>query len=102
MKMRLFPVCMFLAPAAFAVETRPNVLFLAVDDLRVSLGCYGDPLVKSPSIDRFAGTARRFDRTYTQQAVCGPSRTALLTGRLPDNTGVWHNRNQGGKPRHPA
>jgi iduronate 2-sulfatase len=77
---------------AFGAEP-PNVLFIAVDDLRTSLGCYGDTLVKSPNIDRFATTARRFDHAYTQQAVCGPSRTSLLTGRLPDNTRVWHNRN---------
>ena len=74
-------------------EPRPNVLFITVDDLRTSLGCYGDTLVKSPNIDRFAATACRFDHAYTQQAVCGPSRTSLLTGRLPDNTPVWHNRN---------
>ena len=77
---------------AFAAA-RPNVLFIAVDDLRTSLGCYGDTLVKSPNIDSFAATARRFEHAYTQQAVCGPSRTSLLTGRLPDNTRVWHNRN---------
>ena len=79
--------------SSFAAEQRPNVLFIAVDDLRTSLGCYGDKLVKSPNIDRFAATARRFEHAYTQQAVCGPSRTSLLTGRLPDNTRVWHNRN---------
>ena len=77
---------------AFAAA-RPNVLFIAIDDLRPALGCYGDRLVKSPNIDRFAVTARRFEHAYTQQAVCGPSRASLLTGRLPDNTRVWHNRN---------
>ena len=76
-----------------AAEARPNVLFIAIDDLRTALGCYGDPLAKSPNLDRFAATARRFDHAYTQQAICGPSRTSLLTGRLPDNTRVWHNRN---------
>lgn len=79
--------------SSFAAEQRPNVLFIAVDDLRTSLGCYGDTWVKSPNIDRFAASARRFEHAYTQQAVCGPSRTSLLTGRLPDNTRVWHNRN---------
>ncbi|MBM3854239.1 MAG: sulfatase [Verrucomicrobia bacterium] len=86
------------AGAALAAESRapsqkPNVLFIAVDDLRVSLGCYGDPLAKSPNIDRLASQARVFTRAYTMQAVCGPARTAIMTGRLPDQTRVWHNRN---------
>lgn len=72
---------------------QPNVLFIAVDDLRTALGCYGDPLVQSPNIDRLASQSRIFQRAYCMQAVCGPSRTALLTGRLPDETRVWHNRN---------
>ena len=75
-------------------RNRPNILFIAVDDLRTSLGCYGDPLAKSPNIDQFAKTARRFTRAYVQQAVCGPSRTALLTGLLPDHSRVWHNRHR--------
>jgi iduronate 2-sulfatase len=75
------------------VAKQPNVLFIAVDDLRTALGCYGDDLVKSPNIDRLASQSRVFQRAYCQQAVCGPSRTALLTGRLPDETRVWHNRN---------
>ncbi len=76
------------------VSVRPNVLFIAIDDLRPALGCYGDPLAKSPNIDQFAESAIRFDRAYVQQAVCGPSRTSLLTGLLPDHTQVWHNRNR--------
>jgi iduronate 2-sulfatase len=79
------------APAAS--PARPNVLFIAVDDLRVSLGCYGDPLALTPNLDRFAAGARVFNRAYTLQAVCGPARTAMLTGRLPDHNRSWHNRN---------
>lgn len=75
------------------VAAKRNVLFIAVDDLRPSLGCYGDTLVKSPNIDRLAQQSRRFTRAYCHQAVCGPSRNSILTGRLPDNTRVWHNRN---------
>jgi iduronate 2-sulfatase len=81
------------ACAASAAATRPNVLFIAIDDFRPALGVYGDTLAITPHLDQLAGTSRVFLRAYTQQAVCGPSRASLLTGRLPDNTGVWHNRN---------
>ena len=77
-----------------AADTRPDVLLIAIDDLRPALGCYGDRLAKTPHIDRLAAGGRRFEAAYCQQAVCGPSRAALLTGRLPDNTGVWHNRHR--------
>lgn len=96
----LIGALLVIGPAARADESRPNILFIMVDDLRTSLGCYGDPLAKTPHIDRLAATALRFDRAYTQQAVCGPSRTALLTGRLPDHTQVWHNRNRF-RTKHP-
>ncbi|MHC4355811.1 MAG: sulfatase [Planctomycetota bacterium] len=72
---------------------RPNILFIAVDDLRTSLGCYGDKIAKTPHIDALAGSGLVFSRAYCQQAVCGPSRAAMLTGLLPDHTRVWHNRN---------
>ncbi len=72
----------------------PNVLFIVIDDLRPALGCYGDPLARTPNMDRLARSSRQFSRAYCQQAVCGPSRTSLLTGRLPDHTRVWHNRHQ--------
>jgi len=79
--------------AAASPAGRPNVLFIAIDDLRPALGAYGDPLAITPHIDALAASGRLFDRAYTQQAVCGPSRASLLTGKLPDNIRVWHNRN---------
>ncbi|CAL8358392.1 unnamed protein product [Merluccius merluccius] len=59
------------------------------DDLRTTLGCYGDPLVKTPNIDQLASKSQVFLNAYAQQAVCGPSRTSMLTSRRPDTTRLY-------------
>jgi len=63
---------------------RPNVLFIAVDDLRPELGCFGRPQVHSPNLDRLAGQGVIFSRCYCQVPVCGASRASLLTGVRPN------------------
>jgi len=72
------------------VPTRPNVLFIAVDDLRPEGRTFNSSSpVETPNIDRLARRAVAFRRAYVQQAVCSPSRTSLLTGRRPDSTRIF-------------
>ncbi len=68
---------------------RPNVLFVAVDDLRPELGCYGVPEIRTPHLDRLASQGIMFQRAFAQVAACSPSRASLMTGMRPDSTRVW-------------
>ena len=71
-----------------------NILLITADDMnRNSVGIFDSQVPDAtPNIDQLAATSRRFARASCHQAVCGPSRNSILTGRLPDNTRVWHNR----------
>ena len=75
--------------SAHGAEKRMNVLFIAVDDLRPQLACYGQSQMKTPNIDALAKRGLLFNRAYVQQAVCSPSRTVLMTGRRPDTTKIY-------------
>ena len=70
-------------------SSQPNILFIAIDDLKPTIGSYGDKLAITPNIDAIAKNGTTFLNNHTQQAVCGPSRASLLTGKRPDYTKVW-------------
>jgi len=83
--------CFPSALATAAEGARPNVLFLMSDDLNNLLGCYGDPLARTPHLDRLAARGVRFDRAYCAFPLCGPSRNSILTGLYPNSTGILAN-----------
>ncbi|MFM9195227.1 MAG: sulfatase [Planctomycetia bacterium] len=69
-----------------------NVLFIVSDDLNTMLGCYGDPLAKTPRIDALAARGTLFERAYCTCPLCGPSRNSFLTGLYPNATGIFANQ----------
>ncbi len=77
-----------------AQKSKPNILFIAVDDLKPELGPYGNKMVKTPNIDRLAKMSTVFLNNYCQQSVCGPTRASLMTGMRPDYTKVWDLKTQ--------
>ena len=89
---RLLLIALFVAPAALfaaAATPKPNVLLICVDDLKPTIAAYGDPLAKTPNIDRLAKRGLLFASAYTNQAVCSPSRNALMTSLRPQTLGIY-------------
>lgn len=85
-------MCGLLPPSASAASpeaARPNVLFIAVDDLRPAIGAYGDALAITPNIDGLAKSGALFQKAYCQQAICHASRASLLSGTRPDTTRIY-------------
>lgn len=68
---------------------KPNIVFIAIDDLRNELACYGVDKIKTPNIDKLAEQGLIFDNAYCQIAICSPSRTSVLTGLRPQSTKVF-------------
>ncbi|MBL9186363.1 MAG: sulfatase [Opitutaceae bacterium] len=93
--------------ARAAPADRPNVVIIYADDLGWGdLGCYGNPVIRTPNLDRMAAEGMRFTDFYSAAEVCTPSRAALLTGRYPLRNGMCHdqfrvlrNNSAGGLPR---
>lgn len=78
-----------LSAVSLPAAEKMNVLFIAVDDLKPTLACYGDPIAKTPNIDRLAARGTTYTRAYCQQAVCNPSRVAVMTSLRPETTAIY-------------
>ena len=72
-----------------SLTAKPNVLFIAADDLSCALGCYGDPIAKTPHLDRLAATGTCFLNAYNQLPLCNPTRASIMTGLRPDTIKVY-------------
>ena len=70
-------------------DNRPNILFIAVDDLKPTIGAYEDEIAITPNLDKLSENATTFHNNHTQQAICGPARASIMTGKRPDYTKVW-------------
>lgn len=75
------------------MSERPNILVLMSDQhSRHALGCYGNPVVRTPNLDRLAAEGMRFNAAYCPSPLCVPSRMSFMTSRLPSRNRVWTNR----------
>jgi len=82
--------CVAATATAESPATPPNVLLICVDDLKPAIGAYGDPLAKTPAMDRLAARSVRFDLAYCNQSVCAPSRLNLMLGSRSTSLGIYN------------
>ena len=73
-------------------NNRPNVLYVIQEDIGPQMACYGEPLVRTPHLDRFAAQGIRFTNAYTSAPVCSASRSALMTGCYQTQIGAHQHR----------
>lgn len=91
MKQLLLLSFLLVGVASGQEAAKPNIVFIAVDDLRPELGCYGSDIAVTPNLDSLAKNGLLFNRAYCQEAICRPSRASLMTGARPETTGLFHN-----------
>ncbi|WP_299046152.1 sulfatase-like hydrolase/transferase [uncultured Polaribacter sp.] len=82
-------IILFLILTTSFIQSQTNVLIFMVDDLRDELNCYGNTHIQSPNIDKLAQEGVKFNKAYSQQAICAPSRMSILTGLRPESIGIY-------------
>ena len=90
LKYFLFSNLLLLSLLIYSQENnKPNILFISVDDLKPTIGSFGDDFAVTPNIDKLSETSTVFLNNHTQLAICAASRVSFLTGLRPDKTKVW-------------
>lgn len=88
----IFPQIVYCSAQQSKQATKPNVLFIVVDDLNDWVGCLnGNPQTKTPNIDRLASKGVLFTNAQVQSAICNPSRASFMTSLYPNTTGIYFN-----------
>ena len=87
--MKKLTIILLLAFLNGSLNAKPNVLFIAADDLSCALGCYGDPIAKTPHLDQLAASGVCFLNAYNQLPLCNPTRASVMTGLRPDTIKVY-------------
>ena len=95
----LIPVtCLSILPSSAQIvqneppKERPNILWISTEDLSPRLGCYGDPIARTPSIDRLASEGTRYTNVFTTAAISSPCRAGIITGMYQTSIGCMHMR----------
>src|SRR3712207_5327612 len=79
-------------PGPRANARRPNIIWILGEDMSPQLGCYGEPLIQTPNLDRMASAGARFEQAFTTAPVCSASRSALATGMFQTTIGAHNHR----------
>nr|WP_245234811.1 sulfatase [Tamlana crocina] len=85
----VFCVAICVSSSVCSQNEKPNILVFYIDDLRAELGCYGSETAITPNIDKLASEGVMFNKAYTQEAICAPSRMSTLTGLRPETLGIY-------------
>ncbi len=105
MRYKLYSICLIILLGGIFLPhhagAKPNVLFIAIDDLNDWVGCFGGhPQAITPHIDQLAKRGIRFTNAHCAAPLCGPSRTSIFTGRQPFRTGMYNNDDKGWYKKH--
>ncbi|GEP96350.1 sulfatase family protein [Chitinophaga cymbidii] len=80
---------MFLASSSLHAQQQPNIILIIGDDIsQEDIGCYGNPSIRTPHIDRLAANGLKFTNAFVTSSSCSPSRCSIISGRYPHNTGA--------------